>query len=108
MIDATIIEAPRQGNSREENATLKAGAIPTGLDDPEPTDQHPKKDTDARCTQKNGEAHYGCKNLISADAATKLIQGYVITTAQVLAVWSSATSWTPRPTSPKVARRPHH
>ena len=33
MIDATFVEAPRQRNTREENATIKAGEIPEGWDD---------------------------------------------------------------------------
>jgi len=35
MIDATFVEAPRQRNTREENAKIKAGELPDGWDDPE-------------------------------------------------------------------------
>jgi IS5 family transposase len=83
MIDATFVEAPRQRNSREENATIKAGEIPEGWDDPEHAAQRRQKDTDARWTKKNDETHYGYKNHINADAATKLIQDYAITPANV-------------------------
>jgi transposase, IS5 family len=34
MIDATFVEAPRQRNSREENAKIKAGEIPDGWEAP--------------------------------------------------------------------------
>jgi IS5 family transposase len=83
MIDATFVEAPRQRNSRAENAKIKAGEIPDGWDDPEQAAKRRQKDTDARWTKKNDATHYGYKNHINADAATQLIQGYVVTPAQV-------------------------
>jgi IS5 family transposase len=42
-----------------------------------------QKDTEARWTKKNQETHYGYKNPINADAATKLIQDYSVTPAHV-------------------------
>ena len=83
MIDATFVEAPRQRNSREENAKIKAGETPDGWDDPEQAAKRRQKDTDARWTKKNHETHYGYKNHINADAATKLIQEYAVTPAHV-------------------------
>ncbi len=83
MIDATFVEAPRQRNSREENAKIKAGETPDGWDDPEHAAMRRQKDTDARWTKKNNESHYGYKNHINADADTKLIQDYVVTPANV-------------------------
>ena len=83
MIDATFVEAPRQRNSREENAKIKAGEIPDGWDDPEQVAKRRQKDTDARWTQKHDETPYGYKNHINADAANKLIQDSVITPAHV-------------------------
>lgn len=83
MIDATFVDAPRQRNSREANATLKAGESPAGWDDPQQAAQRRQKDPDARWTKKHDATHYGYKNHINADAATKLIQGYVVTPAQV-------------------------
>jgi IS5 family transposase len=81
MIDATFVEAPRQWNSRAENATLKAGEIPAGWDDPEQAAKRRQKDTDARWTKKNDATHYGDKNHINADAATQLIQDDAVTPA---------------------------
>jgi IS5 family transposase len=81
MIDATFVEAPRQRNSREENAKLKAGEIPDGWDAPEQAAKRRQKDTDARWTQKHDETYCGYKNHINADAANKLIQDYAITPA---------------------------
>lgn len=83
MIDATFVEAPRQRNSREENAKIKAGETPDGWDDPEQAAKRRQKDTDARWTKKNAETPYGYKNHINADAGTKLIQDYVVTPANV-------------------------
>jgi IS5 family transposase len=83
MIDATFVEAPRQRNSREENAKIKAGETPDGWDDPENGAMRRQKDTDARWTKKNNESHYGYKNHINADADTKLIQDYAVTPANV-------------------------
>jgi transposase, IS5 family len=82
-IDATLVEAPRQRNSREEHAKIKAGETPDGWDDPAQAAKRRQKDRDARWTKKNAETHYGYKNHINADAATKLIQRYGITPANV-------------------------
>lgn len=81
MIDATFIEVPRQRNSREENAQIKAGKTPDGWDAPEQARKRRQKDTEARWTKKNHENHYGYKSHINADQDTKLIQNYVVTPA---------------------------
>jgi hypothetical protein len=47
MIDATFVEAPRQRNTREKNATIIAGEIPEGWDDPKQAAKRRLKDTDA-------------------------------------------------------------
>jgi IS5 family transposase len=83
MIDATFVEVPRQRNSREENAKIKAGETPDGWDDPEQVAKKRQKDLEARWTKKNNETHYGYKNHVNADAATKLIQDYAVTPANV-------------------------
>jgi IS5 family transposase len=83
MIDATFLEAPRQRNSREENARIKAGEEPEGWDAPARAPMRRQKDTDARWTKKSHEAHYGYKNHINADQDTKLIQRYEVTAANV-------------------------
>lgn len=33
IIDATLVPVPKQRNSREENAEIKAGRLPIGWDD---------------------------------------------------------------------------
>ena len=71
-VDATFVEVPRQRNSREENATIKAGAAPQGWQDlPQKARQ---KDVDARWTKKNGERYYGCKNHVKVDITPAMKQ----------------------------------
>ena len=79
MIDATFVEAPRQRNTREENARIKAGTPPEDW----PDNKKRQKDVDARWTKKNNETHYGYKNHINADEANKLVQEYAVTDAAV-------------------------
>lgn len=79
MIDATFVEAPKQRNSREENAQIKAGTPPEDW----PEDKQRQKDVDARWAKKNNEVHYGYKNHINADEANKLVQDYAVTDASV-------------------------
>ena len=81
IIDATFVEAPRQRNNRDDNATIKKGKIP------EEWAKNPaqlrQKDTDARWTKKNEETHYGYKDHIKIDTDSKLIKTYEVTDASV-------------------------
>jgi transposase, IS5 family len=81
MVDATIVEVPRQHNSRDENEQIKSGTTP------EDWKQHPaknrQKDKDARWTKKRGHSFFGYKNHVNADARHKLIRNYTITDASV-------------------------
>ena len=52
IIDATLISVPKQRNTREENADIKAGRVPKGWD--ENADRLQQKDLDARWAKKNG------------------------------------------------------
>ena len=83
MIDATFVEVPKQRNTREENAQIKAGQVPEAWDEPKAKAKRRQKDTEARWTKKNDEKHYGYKNHINADAGNKLIQSYSVTHAAV-------------------------
>lgn len=83
MIDATFVEVPKQRNSREENAQIKAGQVPEAWDEPKAKAKRRQKDTEARWTKKNDEKHYGYKNHINADEGNKLIQSYSVTHAAV-------------------------
>lgn len=79
MIDATFVEAPRQRNSREENAKIKDNEQPEGWTD----NKARQKDVDARWTKKNNQNYYGYKNHINADEENKLIQSYQVSNASV-------------------------
>jgi len=79
IIDASIVEAPRQRNSREENRQIKEGQTPEGWSE----QKKRQKDTDARWTKKNGQNHYGYKNHINVDVKHKLIRDYEVTPASV-------------------------
>jgi IS5 family transposase len=81
MVDATIVTAPKQRNSREENDAVKAGKTPEGWEkNPSKSRQ---KDKDARWTKKHGKSFYGYKNHVNADAKHKLIRQYDVTDASV-------------------------
>jgi len=79
IIDASIVEAPRQRNSRDENRQIKAGQIPEEWSE----QKKRQKDTDARWTKKNGQNYYGYKNHIDVDVKHKLIRDYEVTPASV-------------------------
>ena len=79
IIDASIIEAPRQRNSREENKRIKNGDVPEDWNEA----KRRQKDTDARWTKKNGRNYYGYKNHICVDIKHKLIRDYEVTDAAV-------------------------
>ncbi|MBB4267315.1 IS5 family transposase [Roseospira visakhapatnamensis] len=81
MIDASIVPVPKQRNSREENAALKAGGTPKGWDD-KPAKRR-QKDIDARWTKKHGRSHFGYKNHVCVDRRHKLIRRYEVTDAAV-------------------------
>jgi IS5 family transposase len=53
IVDATIVNAPKQHNTRDENEAIKAGKTPEGWD--ENSTKNAQKDKDARWTKKNEE-----------------------------------------------------
>ena len=73
-MDASIVEASRQRNSRDENAHIKSGEPP-----PQqwPEAKRRQKDTQARWTKKHGRSRYGDKNHLSVDHQHKLIRSQV-------------------------------
>ena len=79
IVDASIVEAPRQRNTREQNARIKRGERPGSFD--EQPAKGRQKDTDARWTQKGGRNRFGYKNHINVDAKHKLIRRYTVTDA---------------------------
>ena len=83
IVDATFIDAPRQRNTRDENAAIKAGEIPKEWETDGNASKLRQKDTDARWAKKGNETHYGYKDHVKADAESKLITGYTVTGANV-------------------------
>ena len=81
IVDATFVDAPRQRNSKDENDERRAGNIPDEWKKPENKNKLRQKDLDATWTRKGGELHYGYKDHVKADADSKLITDYAVTTA---------------------------
>lgn len=81
MVDASFVDAPRQRNTREQNAQIKSGERPDEFDEDSPKGK--QKDCDARWTKKNNETHFGYKNHTNVDAKSKLINDYETTPASV-------------------------
>jgi len=81
IVDASFVEAPRQGNTREQNKAIKAGERPAEFDPA--TAKGRQKDCEARWTKKNNEAYYGYKNHAKVDAKSKLIDKQKTTAAHV-------------------------
>ena len=78
IVDATLVEAPRQHLCKEEKALLEQDAIPA---DWTPA-QRRQKDIDASWTKKHGKSYYGYKLSISADRQYKLIRKRHVSTAK--------------------------
>ena len=81
IIDATFVPVPIQRNSREDNALIKADAVP--LDWGKSPAKLAHKDTDARWTKQGGQNHYGYKNHVNIDKDTKLITAHIATSAHL-------------------------
>jgi len=72
IVDASLIPAPVQRNTKEENRIIKSNAIP--IDWASNEHKRRQKDTDARWTKKHDKSHYGYKTSINMDKRTKLIR----------------------------------
>ncbi len=81
IIDASLINVPKNRNKREENRQIKAGKTPDRWD--EKPNMKRQKDEDARWTKKHGKSHYGYKNHVNIDKDNKLIRRYKVTDASV-------------------------
>src|SRR5262249_58591491 len=69
IVDATIVSAPKQRNTREENEAIKAGETPEGWG--KKSAKKAQKEKDARWTKKNEQSLYGYKNHINVDRKNK-------------------------------------
>ena len=93
IIDATVVEAPRQRNSEDEKRDIKAGKVPEEWKDNPP--KLAQKDTDARWTLKRGKKPdpakpktveiavpvFGYKNHISTDVRHGFIRSFAVSDA---------------------------
>jgi len=79
IVDASIVPAPRQRNSREENEAIKAGNPPADWSEA----KRRQKDVDARWTKKREQSHFGYKNHIAVDVKHKFIRAWQVSAANV-------------------------
>ena len=77
IVDASIVNAPKQRNSRDENRRIKEGNPPEDWSAPKKR----QKDVDARWAKKNGKTFFGYKNHIAIDVKYKFIRNYRVTDA---------------------------
>jgi IS5 family transposase len=76
-VDTSVVDVPKQRNSRKENAGIKSGEVPEGWNEDQSRRQC-QKDLDARWAKKNNETHCGYKNHIKSDNDTKLIRSWLV------------------------------
>jgi transposase, IS5 family len=80
IIDASVVEVPKQRNNRQDIDQLKEGTIPENWNE----NKIRQKDTDARWTRKHFQNYFGYKNHIKVDSHTKLITGFRVTAANIM------------------------
>ena len=86
IVDASFVDAPKQRNTREENKAIKEGSMPQTFlekDKNGKCSRLAQKDVDAQWACKNKEVHYGYKNHVNVDVATKIIVNYATSSASV-------------------------
>lgn len=76
IVDAQIVKAPIQRNTREENQKIKQGGKPAWSPNKER-----QKDIDARWGSKHGKDYFGYKNSIKIDQGSKLIENFYVSPA---------------------------
>lgn len=79
IIDASIVEVPKQRNNREEIDQLKDETMPENWNE----NKIRQKDIDAQWTRKHFQNYFGYKNHIKVDSQTKLITGFRVTPANI-------------------------
>jgi len=82
IVDAVIVEVPKQRNTREENKRIKEGKGEQVKEEWEPAKAE-QKDIDARWAQKNGKNYFGYKDHSDVDVMHKFKRNYVVTSAEV-------------------------
>ena len=79
IVDASIVQVPKQRNSREDIDQLKEGTMPENWEE----NKIRQKDTDAQWTRKHFQNYFGYKNHIKIDSKTKLITAFQVTPANI-------------------------
>src|SRR4051812_1805779 len=79
IVDASIVSAPVQRNSRAENTAIKDGDPPVAWT----PNKRAQKDVDARWTKKHGKSYFSYKNHVNIDHKHKLMRRYTVTDAAV-------------------------
>jgi len=79
IVDGTFVEVPRQRNTKDENAQIKAGDVPERI----ASNPHvlAQKDLEAEWAKKGDELHFGYKDHVAMDDEYKFIRGYGVTGA---------------------------
>jgi IS5 family transposase len=81
IVDATLMEVPRQRNQRIEDEKIKFGeGSELWKDNP---DKRRQEDIDARWTIKRGKRVFGYKSHIKVDRGSKLIERYEVTSTEI-------------------------
>jgi IS5 family transposase len=81
IADGTIVEVPKQRNSKEENAPIKAGDVPERIaDNPHVLAQ---KDLDADWKKKNNISYFGYENHALVDEGYKFVRDFDTTPASI-------------------------
>jgi IS5 family transposase len=81
IVDATIVSAPVQRNTREQNQAIREGQRPESFEHNPAVGR--QKDTDASWTCKHGKHYFGYKNHTKVDLHSKFILDYRATSARV-------------------------
>lgn len=76
LVDATLVEVPRQRNTPDENRRIKSGEVPDWDEA-----KSRQKDVDARWAFKYGRKYFGYKNHVNVDSGHKVIRRYTVSDA---------------------------
>jgi Transposase and inactivated derivatives, IS5 family len=82
IVDAAIVQVPKQRNTRKENKRIKNGEADAVRAEWAPA-KAAQKDTDARWTKKNNKNFFGYKHHDSVDVKYKFVREYEVTPAHV-------------------------
>ena len=77
IIDASIVQVPRQSLNKEEKSIVEDNAMPADWSPP----KRRQKDIEARWTKKHGKSYFGYKLSANADKRYKLIRKLKVSTA---------------------------